>query len=216
MVFRWPGWLLQGAKDKNSFSECFRIGQQALCVSIFSSLALLSPKQHDFSKQVEYPCLVLDQPPKCGNPAKCRVVCGDCHLSFAWKDDPVLLQRSLLTPLPTIKGSLAPTYPPPPQGTLPEVGFTYFESSRFHQQHYHSQVTVSLHLTLEPVARVKSGPEVPEATASWGGPWEEGSLGWLWAVAALTVAGAVTGGGAGAGQRGLGAALRARRAGGYC
>lgn len=215
MVYRWPGWLLQGAKDKNSFLECFRIDSRPCVCLFFSSLALLSPKQHDFSKQVEYPCLVLDKPPKCGNPAKCRVVCGDCHLSFALKDVPVLLQRSLLTPLPTIKGSLDPTYPPP-QGTLPEVGFTSLESSPFHQQRYHSQVTVSSHLTLEPVARVKSCPEVPEATASWGGPWEEGSLGWLWAVAALTVAGAVTGGGAGAGQRGLGAALRAGRAGRYC
>lgn len=72
----------------------------------------------------------------------------------------------------------------------------------------------SSHLTLKPVARIKSGPEVPEAASGRGGPRERSSLGWLGAVAALAVAGAVAGGGAGAGERGLRAALRQRWTGG--
>lgn len=72
----------------------------------------------------------------------------------------------------------------------------------------------SSHLALKPVARIKSGPEVPEAASSWGGPRERSSLGWLGAVAALAVAGAVAGSGAGAGERGLRAALRPRWTGG--
>lgn len=65
----------------------------------------------------------------------------------------------------------------------------------------------SSYLTLEPVAGIKSGPEVPEAASGRGGPWEGRSLRRLRAVAPLAVAGAVAGGGAGAGEGGLGAAL---------
>lgn len=64
---------------------------------------------------------------------------------------------------------------------------------------------------MEPVTRVKSGPEVPEAASSRGRPGEGRSLGRLGAVAPLAVAGAVAGGGAGAGERRLRAALRPRR-----
>lgn len=68
----------------------------------------------------------------------------------------------------------------------------------------------SSHLTLEPVARIQPGPEVPEAASSRGGPREGGSLRRLGAVAALAGARAAAGGGAGAGERGLCAALGPR------
>lgn len=68
----------------------------------------------------------------------------------------------------------------------------------------HTVSVIVSYLALKPVARVQSGPKVPEAASSRGRPGEGGRLRGLGAVPPLT--GAVAGGGAGAREGGLGAA----------
>lgn len=53
--------------------------------------------------------LVLDHLQNCGNPARCRVACSDCHLSFVLQDIPVCPRRVFHDPSSTrrqARGSL--------------------------------------------------------------------------------------------------------------
>lgn len=171
MTFQWVGRLLQGAEDKNT--SPFRIGQEAVCVSIYSSLALLSSKAAWFLKASRAP-----RPPPFSLWNRLPGVAT--RQSEEW---PAVIFTCLLclktfqfTPeessLPPAGGGLdaADPPPPPPQGRFLRL-VSHISSHRGSIKDTPCvQAAVGSHLTLEPVARVQSCPEVPEAASSRGRP----------------------------------------------
>lgn len=125
--------------------------------------------------------LVLDHLQNCGNPAKCRLACSDCHLTFVLEDIPVCPRR-VFHDAPSKGDRLEAAYLS--QGCACGHADCLRLVSHIFNQLNNGLITkggfspgvkclsgrASSHLTLEPVAWIKSGPEVPEAASSRGGP----------------------------------------------